>query len=68
MSSTLTNPAAPVLTEDYTIVTSEVGYGYNVRLADGTFLVGQDGQRRHFTTLGSARKRISRERRGNFHS
>jgi hypothetical protein len=43
------------------------GYGYNVRRVDGTRLTNRLGAVRIFATRNSARKRISRERVGNFH-
>ncbi len=42
------------------------GYGFNVT-RDGVALTDRYGSTRNFTTRNSARKRISRELRGDFH-
>jgi hypothetical protein len=43
------------------------GYGFNVT-RDGVALTDRYGSTRNFTTRNSARKRISRELRGDFHN
>lgn len=52
-------------TDRYEIVS---GLGYFSVTRNGLSLIDRDGYRRTFTTRNAARKRISRERRGNFHN
>jgi hypothetical protein len=53
----------------YTIVTGEDGVGFNVLdNATGLLLTDFAGRVRFFATRNSARKRISRELRGNYHA
>ena len=50
----------------YTITRDVIVGGYNV-LADGFMLKDDTGRVHNFTSRNSARKRIARERSGNFH-
>ena len=67
MSTTLA-PVAPAKpsTPDFEVV-AEGAFRFTIRRADGTFLTDKYGRPRWFSTANSARKRISRERAGNFH-
>jgi len=52
-------------TTTYEIVSTDTGYAI---LRDGSYLTDSRGNVRTFVTRNAARKRISRERTGNFHS
>ena len=62
----MTTTQMPALTGTYTYTIVEAdGYFYIDR--NGVYLTDRNGRARVFATRVSARKRISRERRGNFH-
>lgn len=59
-STTVTAPKFEVIPDTYK------GYGFNVT-RNGVILNDSAGSARNFATRNSARKRISRELRGDFH-
>ena len=65
MSTTTLTPVTAGTTDTYTIV-ENAGYFYVVR--NGLYLRDRFNNPRTFITRNAARKRISRERRGNFHA
>lgn len=64
---TTSSTTTPTTTDTFEIVADTYrGYGFVV-LRNGTALTYPDGSTRTFPTRNAARKRISRERRGDFH-
>lgn len=66
-TNTIDTPVAPGTRSEYAVVPTSSGIGFTV-LCNGQPLTTPNGSVRYFATANSARKRISRERRGNFHS
>lgn len=61
-----TNTLTTVTGTAYFQIVTNGGYFYVVR--DGVYLTDRNGRVRTFITRNAARKRISRERSGNFHA
>jgi len=65
-TTTLTAPVTTGTTIDLFEIVEENGLFYVTR--NGMFLTNRYGRARSFITRNTARKRISRERRGDFHA